>query len=191
MEENGTFQRPVFTREMEGSAMKIYDPKKILVPVDFSELSPEVIQAAVEIGEIRNAEVEVLHVGKEPKYPSYYGDGYAPGTILPDKILEDARTRLEHQLEDMVRKVSTRAKVKTLILWGDPVKAIVQVAESGDFDLIVMATHGRKAVSRFFIGSVTEEVIRRAPCPVFVIRAKVGEERLAVPTLEGAEVSYS
>ncbi len=46
--------------------MKIYDPKKILVPVDFSELSPAVIQAAVEIGEIRNAEVDVLHVAKFP-----------------------------------------------------------------------------------------------------------------------------
>jgi len=176
--------------------MKIFDPKKILVPVDFSELSPAVIQAAVEIGEIRNAEVDVLHVAEEPKIPSYYGDGYTPYgygqttiTSIQDKLMEDARTRIEHRLEDMVRKVPRRAKVKTTLLWGNPVKNIIQMSESGNFDLIVMATHGRKGMNRYFVGSVTEEVIRRAPCPVFVIRTKVAEERVEVSTLAGAEVS--
>ena len=132
--------------------MKIFDPKKILVPVDFSELSLAVIQAAVDIGEIRNAEVDVLHVAKEPNYSSIYGDGYALGTSLPDKLREDARTRIESQLENMARKVPARAKVKTTVLWGNPVKEIVQVAKSGNFDLIVMATHGRMGLSRLFIG---------------------------------------
>ncbi len=180
----------------EGSAMKIYDPKKILVPVDFSEMSPAVIQAAVEIGEIRNAEVDVLHVAEEPKIPSYHEDGYtpfgesyAPSTSFPNKLWEDTRARLERQLEGIVRKVPTRAKVKTTLLWGNPVKEIVREAESGNFDLIVMATHGREGMSRLFIGSVTEEVIRRASCPVFVIRAKVAEEHAGVSTIEEAEVS--
>ncbi len=169
--------------------MKIYDPKKILVPVDFSELSPAVIQAAVEIGEIRNAEVKVLHVAKEPNYSSYYGDGYTSNTTLPDQLREDTRARIESQLEDMARKVPARVKVKTTVLWGNPVKEIVQEAKSGNFDLIVMATHGRKGLNRFFIGSVTEEVIRRAPCPVLAIRAKVAKERAEVSTPEGAEIS--
>jgi nucleotide-binding universal stress UspA family protein len=176
--------------------MKIFDPKKILVPVDFSELSPAVIQTAVEIGEGRNAEVDVLHVAEEPKIPSYFGDGYTPygegygpSTSFSDKIREDTRTRIERQLEDMARKVPTRAKVKTTLLWGDPAKGIVQVAESGKFDLIVMATHGRKGMNRLFIGSVTEEVIRRAPCPVLAIRAKVVEEPVKVSTLAGVEIS--
>ncbi len=176
--------------------MKIYEPKKILVPVDFSELSQSVIQAAMEIGEVRNAEVEVLHVAKEPKIPAYYGDGYTPygdsyttSTGFPNNLREDTRTRIENRLESMARKISPRTKVKTTLLWGDPAKAIVQVAKSGNFDLIVMATHGREGMNRLFIGSVTEEVIRRAPCPVFAIRAKVMEERVAIGTLEGAEIN--
>ncbi len=169
--------------------MKIFDPKKILVPVDFSELSPAVIQTAVEIGEIRNAEVDVLHVAKEPNFSSIYGDGYVLSTSLPDKLWEITRTRIENQLEGMVRKISTRVKVKTTLLWGKPAKEIVKEAESGKFDLIVMATHGREGMNRIFIGSVTEEVIRRAPCPVFVIRTKVAEEPVEVSTLAGAEVS--
>jgi nucleotide-binding universal stress UspA family protein len=181
---------------MGGSAMKIYDPKKILVPVDFSEMSPAVIEAAVEIGELRNAEVDLLHVAQEPHPPSYlgeaytpYGEGYAPSTSFPDKLTEVTRVRLENQLEDMARKVPARAKVKTTLLWGNPAKEIVKEAESGKFDLIVMATHGREGMSRLFIGSVTEEVLRRAPCPVLAIRTKVAEERSEVSTLEGAEVS--
>ncbi len=173
--------------------MKIYDPKKILVPVDFSELSPAVIQAAVDIGEVRNAEVDLLHVAE---ILSHYGDGYTPfgygqTTIasMQDKQMEDARTKIESRLEDMARKIPTRVKVKTTVLWGNPLKEIVQAAESGNFDLIVMATHGRKGMNRFFIGSVTEEVIRRAPCPVLAIRAKVLEERVKVSTLAGAETS--
>ncbi len=96
--------------------------------------------------------------------------------------------RLENQLEDMAKKVPTSAKVKTTLLWGNPAKEIVQEAKSGNFDLIVMATHGREGMSRLFIGSVAEEVIRRAPCPVFIIRTKAAEERVEVSTLEGAEV---
>ncbi len=169
--------------------MKIYDPKKILVPVDFSELSPAVIQAAVEIGEIRNAEVDVLHVAKESNYLPYYGEDFAPPKISLSSLKEDARVALESQFEDLVRKVSTRAKVKTTMVWGDPVKEIIKISESGDFDLIVMATHGRKGLSRLFIGSVTEEVIRRAPCLVLAIRAKVAEELVEASTLAGGEIS--
>ena len=52
--------------------------------------------------------------------------------------------------------------------------------------MIVMATHGRGGVSRFLLGSVTEQVIRRAPCPVLAIRAKVARERLAAAGTERA-----
>ena len=169
--------------------MKIYDPKKILVPVDFSELSLKVLQAAAEIGENRNAEVHVLHVAKESNYLHNYGADFAPPKISIDLFKEDARVELESQLEDLVKKVSTRAKLKNILVWGIPVKEIVKISESGDFDLIVMATHGRKGLSRLFIGSVTEEVIRRAPCPVLAIRAKVVEERAEVSTLKGEEIS--
>lgn len=170
-------------------AMKLFDPKKILAPVDFSELSQGVVQAAVEIGELRDAEVLVLHVAKEPRYPTYYGDGASSTALLPEKMKEDARARLESQLDDLVKKVSRKPSVRTNLLWGgNPAKDIVQVSQSGNFDLIVMGTHGRSGVSRIFIGSVAEEVIRRAPCPVFVVRAKVVEERLAQSALEGAAV---
>ncbi len=168
--------------------MKIYDPKKILVPIDFSELSGGVIQAGLDIAQHREAEVTVLHVAKDTDYLSHYG-GEFPGTsISVSKLREDAWTVLDGRLKDLVKRLTTSPKVSTDLIWGNPVRDILRIAESGRFDLIVMATHGRRMLSRFFLGSVTEEVIRRAPCPVLAIRAKAAEEILAGAGVQQEEV---
>ncbi|MBI2179056.1 MAG: universal stress protein [Candidatus Tectomicrobia bacterium] len=168
--------------------MKIYDPKKILVPVDFSEFSKGVLRAAVEIAEKWDAEALVLHAAKESDYaPAMPGgmaayEGYAgrAATVFPgrSKLLEDARAQLESRLEGMMRQAAAGPKVRAEVAWGDPLKEILRAAEAEDCDLIVMATHGRQGLSRFLLGSITEQVIRRAPCPVLAVRAKVAEERL-------------
>ncbi len=176
--------------------MKIYDPKKILVPVDFSEFSMGVLQAAVEIGEKWDADVLVLHVGKESDYVSAtpaafaaegtYTSRYAPSFPDRSKLLEDARMQLESQLREMTQRASAGPKVRPEVAWGDPRREILRTAEAGNYDLIIMATHGRRGLSRFLLGSVTEQVIRRAPCPVLAVRAKVAERRL-VPAKEAQE----
>jgi nucleotide-binding universal stress UspA family protein len=171
--------------------MRRFEPKKILVPIDFSEVSADVLQAGVEIGERWGAEVMALHVAREGDYipSSAYDSAFPPlpygeaRASLLTKFREDARSRLEHQIETMLRKAGGGRKNHSLILWGEPARDIVQMAENGGFDLIVMATHGRRGLNRMFLGSVTEEVLRHAPCPVFAIRIK-GPEELRV----GAEV---
>jgi nucleotide-binding universal stress UspA family protein len=69
-------------------------------------------------------------------------------------------------------------KIKPVVLFGEPTREILRLAELDGFDLIVMGTHGRMGLNRFLLGSVAEQVIRRAPCPVFVIREKVVAQRL-------------
>ena len=161
--------------------MRIYDPKKILAPVDFSELSKGVLKVASEIGENREAEVTVIHVARDPAYDAKYG-GYSAelvGAISPSRLLEDARVELESNLQLMVREVESDAPVESVVIFGEPAKEILDFSESGDFDLIVMGTHGRNMVSRFLIGSVSEQVLRRAPCPVFLLRDKVASAKMA------------
>ena len=156
--------------------MKIYDPKKILIPIDFSELSKGVLWAGVEVGKIRDAEVLVLHVGKETEdHPSYGGELSA--IISLNRLRGETRKVLENRLQDMLKEVSAGPKAKSLILWGNPAKEILHIAETGDYDLIIMGTHGRNKLSRFLLGSVTEQVIRRAPCPVLIIRDKVATKQ--------------
>ncbi|MEK6711972.1 MAG: universal stress protein [Nitrospinota bacterium] len=172
--------------------MKIYDPKKILIPVDFSEFTLGVLRAAVEIAEKWDAEALVLHVGKESDhapsvpggYTSYEGyTGRAAAFPGRSRLLEDARLQLESQLRGIMRQAAAGPKVRSEVVWGEPLKEILRTAGAGDYDLIIMATHGRQGLSRFLLGSVTEQVIRRAPCPVLAVRAKVAEERLVVAEL--------
>ena len=174
--------------------MRIFEPKKILVPIDFSEVSFGVLQAGVDIGRKWDAEVMALHVAREsdhipqgvPSVPAY---PYASLAMSPlAKFREDARSRLEAQLETMLKQAGAGPRGRFLVLWGAPARDIVQMAGSENFDLIVMATHGRRGLNRMFLGSVTEEVIRRAPCPVFSIRIK-GQGELQVKAEAAAETT--
>ena len=66
----------------------------------------------------------------------------------------------------------------TFLVWeGEPGEAIVAAADSENADLIVVGSHGRSGVSRFFIGSVSDYVVRHAHCPVMVVRARLEATR--------------
>ncbi len=150
--------------------MEIYNPKKILVPVDFSLMSKEVLRAGIEIGKHRDAEVCALHVIRGTEHIAYYAGEYSGA--VDEKMDEESRVFAESRLGEMLRDLSAGAKVRQSFTVGDPVSEIIRHAEAEDIDLIVMATRGRRGLSRLFMGSVTEQVIRCAPCPVLAIRAK-------------------
>ncbi len=154
--------------------------QKVLAAADFSELSRGVLKVAAEIGENRNAEVMAIHVARNPDYAAKYG-GYTAelvGTVSSSRLLEDTRLELQSNLDVMTKQVESAVPIDTLVVFGEPVKEIVQFAETGDFDLLVMGTHGHNMVSRFLIGSVSEQVLRRAPCPVFLLRDKVALKKM-------------
>ncbi len=150
--------------------MEIYNPKKILVPVDFSLMSKEVLRAGIEIGKHRDAEVCALHVVRRTEHIAYYTGEYSGAA--GERVNEESRVFAESRLGEMLRDLSAGAKVRQSLTMGDPVSGIIRHAEAEDIDLIVMATRGRRGLSRLFMGSVTEQVIRCAPCPVLAIRAK-------------------
>ncbi|MDA1000148.1 MAG: universal stress protein [bacterium] len=152
----------------------IFHPRKVLIPLDMSEVSPEVLKAGMEIANKWEAAVVALHVAPEPEYLlREMSELEKTQRIHETKIKEDEHQRLEDTLSGMLRKAEAGATAKAIVVWGgDPASDIVQFAGAGEFDLIVMGTHGRNGVSRMVIGSVAEKVIRTAPCPVFVIREK-------------------
>ena len=141
--------------------------KKILVPTDFSAGSKEALWQAVLIAEQYKAEVILFHVtvlfnegidmGLDAKgWQSMYEKASADvaeklGSNIPDTIPDTV-----HVYHDQVRDVSVH-------------DAIIDYADNQDIDLIVMATHGRKGISRFMIGSVAELVVRRSEQPVLTV----------------------
>jgi nucleotide-binding universal stress UspA family protein len=82
--------------------------------------------------------------------------------------------RLERELaaQEVVARGRARGVHVRFLIWeGPPGEAIVDVARNEQVDMVVVGSHGRGAVGRFLIGSVSEHVVRHAPCPVLVVRA--------------------
>ena len=131
-------------------------PKRILVPVDFSDHSQFLIDHACGLAEQTKSELHVLHV--QPMHKATESNGV------------DARGALE-QLGSLVRPADElELQTTKRVLQGLPHRAIVDYAQDQNVELIVMGTHGRRGLSHFALGSVAERVLRSAPCPVQVVR---------------------
>ena len=115
--------------------MRIYDPKKILAAVDFSDLSRGVLKVAAEIGENRNAEVMAMHVARNPDYAAKYG-GYGAelvGTISPSRLLEDSRVELQSNLDVMVKQVESSVPIETLVVFRRADEGDRAIRRDGEF----------------------------------------------------------
>lgn len=136
--------------------------KKILFPTDFSHLSDAALQHASTLARETGATLIILHV-EEP--PIAYGGGEMYYGV-PDPDQQEM-----HRMLNEVRPADLGVPCEHHLVTGDPAAEIVKMAEHDHVDMIVMGTHGRTGVSRMLMGSVAEQVVRRAPCPVFTFKA--------------------
>lgn len=143
--------------------------KNILYPTDFSELSVCALPYAVQLARQFDAKLHCLHVIDEA-YQYWLGasDNVVP-TIVPT---EEIRTATEQQMEEFATKhlaEDSDRLVKKLVI-GRPFLEIIQYARESNADMIVIATHGHGGLASVLLGSVTEKVVRKAPCPVLTVR---------------------
>jgi len=139
----------------------------ILVPTDFSAASEEALQYAEALGARLGASLHVIHVIPDTELASAWTEAYAYDlSSFRSRMVADAKRQLAALAQGL-----TRSPVTTDAVVGDPAKIIMTTAADRKADLIVMATHGRSGLSHFFMGSVTERVVRGAPCPVMTVRA--------------------
>lgn len=148
---------------------------KILAPTDLSELSEVGVRYALNLAKAVGAEVTVYNVVSSEELMRYgermkdriAGDA---GLSRPDSVLEkyqvDLSAFLEHHFSDLMPGVKVHEKVEI----GTPEINIVEQAKKEASDLIVISTHGRSGLTHILLGSVTEKLVRRAPCPVLSIR---------------------
>lgn len=139
---------------------------KILVPLDFSDISTHALHSAKTIAELFDGSITPFH--------SYVpinemDSSYAFGTTAPpmedyEQIEENLRERLKDAAE---AAVDPKYLDKPKVALGNPAQAIVD--EAAGYDMIVMTTHGRTGFSRFFLGSVSEKVLRMAHVPVLIV----------------------
>jgi nucleotide-binding universal stress UspA family protein len=141
--------------------------RRILVPTDFSETSAAAVKYAVALADAFGAELHLLHVMERPIELQMAAE---IALVSGPEIEAEVRTRAETALHEVLTR-DEREKYRAVdaIEAGSPFAAIVQYARTANVDLIVMGTHGRGAVAHLLIGSVAENVVRKAPCPVLTI----------------------
>jgi nucleotide-binding universal stress UspA family protein len=139
--------------------------RTILHPTDFSAHSDYAFRLACALARDYGAGLIVLHVLERPVF-TYAGVMTAPPP--PPPSAED-RQALQEQLQ-RIKPRDTAIRVEYLLEEGDPATAIVQVAQERPCDLIMMGSHGRTGLQRLLMGSVAEQVVRKASCPVLTVK---------------------
>jgi nucleotide-binding universal stress UspA family protein len=140
--------------------------RNILCPVDFSDPSRAAVGTAAEMARLLDAHLTLLHVYQVPvlAYPESL-----PGSPFRVSIAQLA----EKQLAEWKREAEllTGRSVTSVAIEGAPWDGIVKYAHEHRSDLIVVGTQGRTWLAHALIGSVAENVVRHASCPVLVVRA--------------------
>lgn len=140
-------------------------PKTILVPTDFSDCAEQALDYACSLASSIGATVYIVN---------------ALGSASPELGLSVTYAMIENVLkghQDAVEKLADKrrefvAMAAPIAKLGDARDVILETADAIDADLIIMGTHGRRGISRIVVGSVAEDIARRAACPVLLVRTK-------------------
>jgi nucleotide-binding universal stress UspA family protein len=135
--------------------------KTLLHPTDFSERSTYAFHLACALARDYGARLVLLHVTTTPTIG--YGEGLLPPD--PELFVQEAREQL-HRLAVPDGNVRAEHRLEE----GEPVTEILRVAQEIHADLIVLGTHGRAGLGRLLMGSVAEQVVRKATCPVLTVK---------------------
>lgn len=142
--------------------------QQVLVPVDGSPQSAHALEHALE--QFTDAEITVL-TAVDPIAAGYAAAPGPDATGYPVQWAEQAEERADTILTDAAELAADAGReVETVRVTDRPGRAIVNHAEEHDVDQVVVGSHGRTGITRVLLGSVAENVVRRAPCPVTVIR---------------------
>lgn len=150
----------------------------ILVPVDFSPCSRAALDYGSALAEQMKARLEVLYVNEPATYLGPASMVMMPQT--PATAWDETRSEILRELDGFLG--SARSRVGNVrVESGAPGDVIPEVARQGEFDLIVMGTHGRSGLNRLVVGSVAESVMRKAQVPVLTLRTPKKEPRERIP----------
>lgn len=145
----------------------VFPYRKILCPIDFDDNSMRALDKAVEIARQFKSEIILVHavpiVLQFSDYP------------IPADLYEEEEKASRAKLQKIETQKLAGIGHESAVYYGDVAYSILQAVDKFHPDLLVMATHGRKGLAHFFLGSVAEVVVRKASCPVLTIRSESGE----------------
>ena len=140
--------------------------RRILCPIDFSEFSRAAVERAVALARPFKAEITALFV-LPYVFPTDEETAACAAPIAPDPGIQSA---LAEDLEEFLRPAREAGlPIRLCVRSGECVGHILATATERESDIIVMGTHGRSGFERWVLGSVTDNALRRAPCPVLAV----------------------
>ncbi len=143
--------------------------QRILLPTDFSDHSAAAMNYACELATKFDAELHLLHTLERHLAAALE---FEMGLALP-KYIYESRTAAEKSLAGVLDpKWAEGRTVIQAVVEGSPKVEIIKYARELNIDLIVITTHGRTGLPHVIMGSVAENVVRTAPCPVLTVRSE-------------------
>ena len=143
-------------------------PRRIVVPIDFSEFGQAALRAARRIA-VDEGEYHLLHAVEEIVPPGVYGLEYPSYHELSAEIEKNARAEMESMVSS---EIGEGGRFRVVVRTGYAPSVITSYAEEVDADLIVTSSHGRSGFERWLLGSVAEQVVRTAEGAVLTVRAQ-------------------
>ena len=144
--------------------------KRILLGSDGSEPALHAARVAAELAASHGADLTVVHVFEPPTSPIPLVG--APGIEFDDAALSafanEVREAVERRTAHVLAELGVACQVRQET--GHPAESLVRIAESEGYDLIVVGSRGRSAISSFLLGSVSDKVSHHAHCPVLIVR---------------------
>lgn len=142
--------------------------KKLLVPVDFSEVSGFATQFAIELAEKYNAEITLLN----SIHFEYFTDYQFASFSTAQHLMEDVKDAMVEKMEQFRNKFETSCKLQTRISETSLITSVKDMIREEGYDLVVLGTNGCSGLEEALIGSNTERVVRNANCPVIAVPVK-------------------
>lgn len=144
---------------------------RVIVPLDGSAVAEQVLPEATELAKLSGAEVHLVRVVDSRTLEQLGGEGmmWDAGTIT-SLLDEEEQAAVAYVKEVAGRLKSENVEATTEVRRGPVVSSLLAATKAGD--LIAITTHGRSGLKRWFLGSVAEDLVRRAPVPVLVVRAR-------------------
>lgn len=140
--------------------------RHILVPIDFSPYSEKALDYAIDLAKSLQARLTLLHVVDTISWGVAQAEA-----MIPPSVWQELETGIAEHMETFHQRTHDAGlQGETLTIRGTPFDTIIDIAKDRGVDLIVMGTHGRTGLPHVLVGSVTERVVRLAPCPVLVTR---------------------
>jgi len=146
--------------------------KTIVVALDFSDSTAKVLAAAVELARAFQASLHLVHVMEaEPAYTAY---GFTPDEFPAiNTFQEEARKRAAVKLDELLASVSSEVTdVRTKLVDGTPLHALLDYVREIGADLVAMGSHGHGVVASLLLGSVAEGMVRKAAVATLVVPVK-------------------